>query len=398
MKHNKKIFYAEANYSNDEIREVNKVLKNQKHTLVSGINTKNLENKVKEIFGMKYALMTNSGSSANLLGLASFNFKKGSEVITPALTFSTTVAPIVQCGLIPHFVDINISTLQIDTKYINKAINKKTVAIMVPNLVGNVADWDNLRKIANKYKLKLIEDSADTIGYKYNLNKPYKKADMCTTSFYASHIVTGAGNGGVVCFNNFQNYRQALSLRSWGRRSSLYEETEDYKKRFGVKVSGISYDNKYIFDDLGFNFLGSEVSAAFALSQLKKLNKNIKTRQSNFNKLKKMLSSFKNIKTFESTDGYQSAWLAFPFMLINDYDLKRTDLQKKLERAHIQTRTIFTGNITLQPVAKKFKWVKTGSLNNSNKVMTSGILIGCHELITDSDIDYLREKIIEFFK
>ncbi len=397
MRKNKKIFYAEANYSNDEIKAVNKVLRNQKHTLVNGINTKKLENKVKEIFRMKYALMTNSGSSANLLGLASLNFRKGSEIITPALTFSTTVAPIVQCNLIPHFVDIDLETLQIDTKLIEKAINKKTVAIMVPNLIGNIADWKNLRSIANKHKLKLIEDSADTIGYEYKLKK-YLNADICTTSFYASHIVTGAGIGGMVCFNNKTDYKQALSLRSWGRRSSLFNESEYYKNRFNVQISGISYDNKYIFDDLGFNFLSSEVSAAFALTQIKKLKKNIKKRQKNFNRLEKMLSEFKDIKTFKNTKGYQSAWLAFPMMLNNKYSLSRTKLQKKLEKSNIQTRTIFTGNITKQPVSKKFRWTKSGSLKNSNKIMTSGILIGCHELINNNDIDYLREKLIEFFK
>ena len=220
--------------------------------------------------------MVNSGSSANLLALASLKLKKNIEVITPTLTFSTTVAPIYQLGLIPNFVDVEINKFIINVEKIEKSINKKTKAIIIPNLLGNITDYKKIMKIAKKHSLKVIEDSADTIGYSVNKKNFGKFSDISTTSFYASHIVTGAGFGGMVCFNDKKLYEEAKILRGWGRSSATFNESEDIKKRFSAKVSGIQYDGKYIFLRMGYNFLPSEISAAFGLEQLKKLKKNIK--------------------------------------------------------------------------------------------------------------------------
>jgi len=397
MSINYKYLYAEANYGDKEIQSVIDVLKNHRHLLMGGKKTKILENKVAKLFHTKYGLMTNSGSSSNLLAIKSFNFPKNSEIITPALTFSTTVSPIVHSGLIPVFIDVHFKTLQINEELVEKAISKKTVAIMAPNLIGNISNWKELKKIASRHNLFLIEDSADTIGYKSKYE--YKRPDVSTTSFYASHIITGAGYGGMVCFNNKKNYKQALSLRNWGRRSSNYGENESYIRRFNCNVDGIRYDDKYVFDDLGYNFIGSDISAAFAISKLQDLKSNIKKRISNFNKLKKVCDKFsKYIDTFETTKGYETAWLAFPLILINNFADKRTDLQIYLEKSKIQTRTIFSGNITRQPIAKKFKWRKVGNLKNADIIMKSGLLIGCHELIDNVKISYLEETLNKFFK
>ena len=159
----RKVYYGKAVYDSKEINAVIKVLKNNSLSLVDGKNVKILEKKVSKIFGKKYGLMVNSGSSANLLALASFNFKKNSEIITPNLTFSTTVAPIYQLGLVPHFIGVEKNKFLADPSQIERCINKKTVAIMIPNLLGNIANWKKIKSIANKYKLKVIEDSADTI-------------------------------------------------------------------------------------------------------------------------------------------------------------------------------------------------------------------------------------------
>ena len=153
---------------------------------------------------------------------------------------------------------------------------------MIPNLLGNIADLKMINKIAKKYKLKVIED-ADTIGYSINKKNAGKYSDVVTNSFYASHIINGAGTGGIVCFNDFNLYQKAKLLRGWGRSSATFNESESISKRFNIKISGIDYDAKYVFSDLGYNFLPSEISAAFALEQIKKLKNNIKIRNKNLN-------------------------------------------------------------------------------------------------------------------
>jgi len=258
-----------------------------------------LEKIVAKIFGKKYGLMVNSGSSANLLALSSFKFKKGSEIITPSLTFSTTVAPIYQLGLTPHFIGVLENKFLADPDQIEKCINKRTVAIMIPNLLGNIADWVKINKIAKKYKLKVIEDSADTIGYTVNNRINGGLSDITTNSFYASHIINGAGSGGIVCFNDIKLYQHAKLLRGWGRSSATFNESEKIENRFNVKISGIQYDKKYIFSALGYNFLPSEISAAFAIEQIKKLKNNINLREKNFNFLKNFLRPFLNISNYQ---------------------------------------------------------------------------------------------------
>ena len=390
----KKVFYAEANYSDEEIESVLDVLKNNRLALMCGKNVKKLEDKVAKIFNKEFGLMTNSGSSANLIGVQSLNLEKGSKVITPTLTFSTTVSPLVQSGLIPLFIDVEKETMQMNTSLLKEISLKGVSAICVPNLIGNVANWEEIYQFAKENNLKTIEDSADTIGYKYKTDIK-NWSDVSTTSFYASHVVTGAGFGGMTCFSDKENYDLGLSLRGWGRRSSLYGETEDYERRFNTKIDGMNYDDKYIFDDIAYNFLPSEISAAFALIQIKNLRKNLKNRLENYNYLKKNLSVSNNFFIPLSYENVETGWLAFPIILQNKLASKRKEVQIFLEKAGIQTRTIFTGNILRQPVAKKFKWESYGNFSVSDNIMESGILLGCHNRMTKAKIDYTLEKLFE---
>ena len=181
-----RVYYGKAVYNQKEIKASLDVLKRKSLSLIDGPSVKELEIKIARIFGKKFALMVNSGSSANLLGLAAFEFKKGSEIITPALTFSTTVAPIYQLGYVPHFIDVGRNNFIANIDQIEKCINKKTAAIMIPNLLGNVPNWIKIKKIAKKYNLKVIEDSADTIGYKFKGKNLGKYSDISTNSLYAS--------------------------------------------------------------------------------------------------------------------------------------------------------------------------------------------------------------------
>ena len=207
----KKVYYAEANYSDEEINAVIEVLKNNRLALMGGKNVLQLESEVANIFNKKYGLMTNSGSSANLMGVMALNLKKGTKVITPSLTFSTTVAPIVQSGLKPLFIDVERETMQIDTSVLKNIPLEEVSAICVPNLIGNVANWQEIYNFAKENKLKTIEDSADTIGYQYSTDLN-NWSDVSTTSFYASHVVTGAGFGGMACFKDKENFELGLSL------------------------------------------------------------------------------------------------------------------------------------------------------------------------------------------
>ena len=387
----KKIYYGRAVYDNKEINAVLKVLKKDSLSLTDGKNVKKLEKKVSKLFGKKYGLMVNSGSSANLLGLASLKFKKGSEIITPNLTFSTTVAPIYQLGLIPHFIGVEKKKFVADCDQIERCINKKTVAIMIPNLLGNIANWRKINQIAGKYKLKIIEDSADTIGYTINGSNTSKYSDVVTNSFYASHIINGAGTGGIVCFNDYELYRKAKLLRGWGRSSATLNESESINKRFNIKVSGIDYDAKYVFSEMGYNFLPSEISATFAIEQLKKLNDNIKIRNRNFTKLISFFKKYENLFELpESYDKVKTPWLAFPLVIKKNKIFNRKNLQIYLEKNNIQTRTIFTGNILKQPVMKNRIYKKHKNCDHvANNVMKNGILIGCHHGMTINDVDII---------
>jgi|TARA_B100001248_G_C27365322_1_gene448689 CDP-6-deoxy-D-xylo-4-hexulose-3-dehydrase len=387
----KKIYYGKAVYDKKEINAVINVLRNKSLSLVDGEEVKKLEKTVSKIFGKKYGLMVNSGSSANLLALASFNFKKGSEIITPNLTFSTTVAPIYQLGLIPHFIGVVKNKFVADPLEIEKCINKKTVAIMIPNLLGNIADWGSINKIAKKYNLKVIEDSADTIGYKLKNKTRGNYSDVVTNSFYASHIINGAGTGGIVCFNDKSLYAKAKLLRGWGRSSTLFNESEDVSKRFNIKVSGIDYDAKYIFSEIGYNFLPSEISAAFALEQLKKLKNNISIRNKNFDYLKYFFGKFPEYFNLpEQYSGVRTPWLAFPLVIKKNKKFNRKQMQIFFEKNHIQTRTIFTGNILRQPVMKNKNYKKTSSCGVvADDVMKNGILLGCHHGMRTNDLKYI---------
>ena len=396
----KKIYYGKAVYDNKEINAALNVLRNHSLTLIDGPHVKKLEKAVAKIFGKKYGLMVNSGSSANLLALSSFKFKKDSEVITPALTFSTTIAPIYQLGLIPHFIGALENKFLADPDQIEKCINKKTVAIMIPNLLGNIADWPKINKIAKKYKLKIIEDSADTIGYKVNNKINGNLSDVTTNSFYASHIINGAGFGGIACFNDYNLYQNAKLLRGWGRSSATFNESEKIEDRFDVKISGIQYDKKYIFSELGYNFLPSEISAAFAIEQIKKLENNISLRDRNFNYLKEFFKNYsKYFKLPETYPKVRTPWLAFPLVIKKNKKFYIREMQIFYEKNNVQTRTIFTGNILRQPLMKNLKYRShKNTALIADDVMKNGILLGCHQALNKNDLKRMCDLFLKFAK
>ncbi len=396
MKIKNKVYYAKTNYDSKEINAVIKVLKEQKLNLMNSKNVKKFESKIARLFDKKYGLMVNSCSSANLLALSALNLPKGSEIITPCLTFSTTISPIIQLGLIPSLVDINLDTLLINEDCIEEMITKKTRAMIIPNLIGNIPNLIKIKQICKKYNLYFIEDSADTIDSFYSNKRSGSYSDISTTSFYASHVITCAGSGGMLCTNNEKFYKKALIQRGWGRNSTLFGENEDVKYRFKSKNS---YDEKYLFTDLGYNFIPTEISAAFGLEQLKKLKKLSLNRKKNFKILHNFFSKKKKyFKVPSINKKVDNIWLAFP-LLVNTKKFTRNELQIFLEKNNIQTRTIFTGNIMKQPgyINQKFKKNKFG-YSNSDYVMENGILLGCHQSMKKKEIEYMIFKINEFLE
>ena len=216
-----------------------------------GESVSTFERKVSKIFSKKYGLMVNSGSSALILALKVMNFKKGSEIIAPSLNFGTAVSSIMLNNLNPILVDCKIDTLQIDPNKIEKKISKKTKAILVPNLIGNIPDWKKIRKMANKYKLMIIEDSADTLGGMVDGKSTGIYSDISITSFYGSHIISCAGNGGMFLTNNKDFFSRAKILRSWGRMSTVIKDSENINRRLNIKLKGFDYDKKFIFSEVG---------------------------------------------------------------------------------------------------------------------------------------------------
>ena len=393
-----KISYGKNVYDN---KEINAVIKTLKKTTQMGESVSVFEKKVSKIFSKKYGLMVNSGSSALILALKVMNFKKGSEIIAPSLNFGTAVSSIMLNNLNPILVDCKIDTLQIDPNKIEKRISKKTKAILVPNLIGNIPDWKKIRKIANKYKLMIIEDSADTLGGMVDGKSTGIYSDISITSFYGSHIISCAGNGGMFLTNNKDFFSRAKVLRSWGRMSTLIKDSENINRRLNVKLKGFDYDKKFIFSEVGYNFEPSEIGASFGLVQLKKFkhfsnvrNRNFKLHYDFFKKLKNYFivpKIEKNVKT---------NFLAYPIILKNNVNFSRKKFQIYLEKNNIQTRPIFSGNILRHPAFRNLisSKNKLNSFKNSDYIMKNGLLIGCHQGLNKKKIEYIHSKIQKFLK
>lgn len=391
-----RIPYALAVHDEKETKRIVRVL--EEHRTNMGRETAEFEKSVAKFFGKKYAVMVNSGSSANFLAIQILNLPPGSEVITPLLTFSTTVAPLVQHKLIPVFADVEPGKYTINIDQIEKLITKKTKALMIPLLLGNVPDMEKLAKIAKKYNLFLIEDSCDTLGATFNGKPTGNFSDITTTSFFGSHIITAGGNGGMIMFNNPGWRDKAKVLRGWGRSSSLFSESESIDKRFKTKVDGIPYDAKFIFEELGYNLLPCEIGAAFGNEQLKKLPRFRKTRENNFEYLHDFFSRYEDLFTLPTQDSrVKTQWLAFPLTIKKTAPFSRLEIAVYLEKNNIQTRPVFTGNILRQPGFKRIP--HKAPLKNypvTNNIMEQGFVIGCHHGLKVEHLKKLKEVFSAF--
>ncbi len=390
----KKVLYAGVSYDQAEIGAVVKSLENQ--WLANGPLVEKFEKKIAKYFGKKYGVAVNSGSSANLLAVAALNLPKNSVVITPALTFSTTVSPLLINGLVPKFVDGVIGRYTIDEDQIEAAIDEKTVAIMVPQLIGGICDMNKIKTLAEKYNLKIIDDSCDTFAPTLNGKKVASFSDITTTSFYGSHIITTLGMGGMLLTDDEEIKANAITMRDWGR---VGNDQEEFDKRFNFSIDDIPYDGKFLYSHLGFNFKMNEAAAAFGLEQLKKLPKFLTTRKENWNKLFDLFATYqKYFHLPELITGAETNWLAFPLTISSTAPFSRYELLKYFENNGIQTRVLFSGNITRHPVIKKHKHLIHDDLEQADQIMASGFLLGAHHAMTAEQIEIIENSLKKFLK
>ena len=398
---NKKDFihvpYGQTVHGEDEIAAVVNVLRTSTQM---GPNVREFEIRIAKLFDKKFGLMVNSGSSANFLAAEILDLPPDTEVITPALTFSTTVAPQVKNGLVPCFVDIADGTYNIDAALIEEMVGPKTRAMMIPSLIGNMPDWDIIKQIADKYSLLVIEDSADTLGGTLRNRSTGCRSDISTTSFYGSHVINCAGNGGMICLNDEALTAKAKLLRSWGRSSSLFVESEKIENRFNVNLEGIPYDAKFVFSAIGYNLEPSEIGAAFGLVQLGKLQRNIEIRNGNF---RSHLTFFEKYEEYfilpKQQQESRTGWLAFPLTIRDNAPFTRREFQIFLEERNIQTRTVFTGNILRQPGFAKIRSRRNArGYPHADLVMRGGVLLGCHHGLIQNQLDHIHETFCEFLR
>tara|TARA_B100000674_G_C37902236_1_gene944302 strand:- start:52 stop:1239 length:1188 start_codon:yes stop_codon:yes gene_type:complete len=393
-----KISYGKNVYGKEEI---NSVIKQLKTTTQMGKSVSKFENLIAKEFSKKYGLMVNSGSSALMLAIHVLNLKENDEVIVPCLNFGTAISALMHFRLKPVFIDVDLKTLQIDVTKINQKITKKTKAFLIPNLIGNIPDWIKIEKIAKKNKIKIIEDSADTLGASISKKKTGLYSDISITSFYGSHIISCAGNGGMLLTNNKNYYERSKVLRSWGRMSTLIKDSENIKKRLNIKLDNVEYDKKFVFSEAGYNFEPSEIGAAFGLEQFKKFKRFNNIRNINFNLHLEFVK--KNQQYFippEIKKNVKTNFLAFPLIVKENNKFKKKDLQYYLETKNIQTRPIFSGNILRHPAFKILSNFENNKNNykNSDYIMKNGLLIGCHQGLSKKQIKYIHTTINRFIK
>jgi len=386
------IHYAWAIYDHHEIFEALKSLLSG--WLAAGKNANEFEKRFSELLKINHCVLVNSGSSANLLAVESLKIPRQAEAITPAVTFPTTLNPIIQKGLKPVFVDIDATTYNIDASKLKDAISKKTKLLMIPHMLGNPNEMDAIMDLAENYDLYVIEDSCDALGSRYNGKYVSTFGDLGTFSFYPAHHIT-MGEGGAVVTSNEELSLTVRSLRDWGRTCvcpvcKIALDPNAYCPLRFSKTLIQDYDRRYTYINIGYNLKPLDLQAAFGLQQLKRLPHFIEKRKRNFKILSEELSRFEDYFILpESLPKADPCWFAFPLTIKDSAPLRRIDIIRFLEEQHIMTRPIFAGNILKQPAYANINCKIIGKLENSNRVMNSSFFIGIHPGIDEPRLTYM---------
>lgn len=363
--------------------------------------------KLSKFLGVQYATITNSGSSANLAAFSALTseklgerrIKKGDEVITVACAFPTTVNPIIQCGAIPVFVDVDLTTRNAIVSEIQKAVSKKTKAIILAHTLGNPFDLDAVLKIAKKNNLWVIEDCCDALGSKYKGQYVSGFGDLATFSFYPAHQIT-MGEGGAVVTNNPDLYVLVNSFCEWGR-DCWCRTGQDNRcgRRFSFQLGKLpyGYDHKYAYSHIGYNLKATDIQAAIGLAQLEKLPNFITRRKANFKYLFNFLKSYEKFFVLPKwSDDADPCWFGFMIAVGDKAPFSRLEIVNFLQSNKIETRSLFAGNLLRHPAYLKIKKRVVGDLKNSEFIMDRGFWIGVYPGIDKIQLNYVVSKFEEF--
>ncbi|MDA8152511.1 MAG: lipopolysaccharide biosynthesis protein RfbH [Acidithiobacillus sp.] len=376
--------------------------------LTTGRFNDQFEARLADFLGVKHVATVNSGSSANLVAFSTLTsprlgdraIKPGDEVIGVAAGFPTTVNPILQCGAIPVFVDVDIPTYNIDATKIEAAIGPKTKAIMLAHTLGNPFNLSIVTELCKKYHLWLIEDCCDALGSRYQGKLVGTFGDIGTLSFYPAHHIT-MGEGGAVFTNNSELKSIIESFRDWGRDCYCAPGKDNTcGKRFGWQLGDLplGYDHKYIYSHMGYNLKITDMQAACALAQMDRLEGFIEARRNNFAFLKGRLKSLEEFLVLpEATPGAEPSWFGFPISIREDAGISRVDLLKYLDQYRIGTRLLFAGNLTRQPYFQGRYYRVSGELTNTDKVMNNTFWIGVYPGLNDIMLDHVGDRLETFF-
>jgi len=366
------------------------------------------EKRLRDFLGVRYAMTTNSGSSANLLAFTALTspilgeraIQQGDEVIAVAAGFPTTVNPILQNGAVPVFVDVELGTYNIDTSLIEAAISPRTKAIMLAHTLGNPYNLDVVQALCEKYGLWLVEDCCDALGATYSGRMVGTFGDIGTLSFYPAHHIT-MGEGGAVFTNNDELCRIVTSLRDWGRDCYCAPGADNTcGQRYGWQLGDLppGYDHKYTYSHIGYNLKITDMQAACALAQMDRLPGFITARQHNFDHLYARLQSCEEFLILpQATAKSQPSWFGFPLTLRENANSRRVDLLKYLDQSQIGTRLLFAGNLTRQPSMQGTRYRISGSLERTDKVMNNTFWIGVQPALTSTMLDFVADKIEAYF-
>ncbi|EAL7805091.1 lipopolysaccharide biosynthesis protein RfbH [Campylobacter jejuni] len=405
---NSKINYAGRIFDEKELEYL--VDSSLEFWLTYGKYSEKFEKDLAKFLGIKWAFLVNSGSSANLLAfftltsplLKERQIQRGDEVITVAAGFPTTIAPIIQYGAVPVFVDMNLKYANIDIDQLELALSSKTKAVIIAHTLGNPFNVKAVKEFCNKYNLWLIEDNCDALGSKYDGKMTGTWGDIGTSSFYPPHHIT-MGEGGAVYTDNLLLKKIILSMRDWGRDCWCKSGIDNtcgcrFTQNFGTLPKG--YDHKYVYSHFGFNLKVTDMQAAIGCAQLEKLPDFIEKRKYNYQRLYEGLKDIEQLKLVEKQPNSEPSWFGFMMTVKENSDFSRNEITNFLEQHNIQTRTLFAGNIIRHPAFNALKIDKDykviGSLKVTDKIMNDSFWVGVYPGMNDENIDYIIFKVKEF--